>query len=220
MSLLTRIKEIPEDKRASWRFHVVRAGETLDGIATALACPCQRDRRRRTASLPDDSAGRRAMSWSFPLRRAGAARIRSATRCVAATRWSRLRIVSASRWKSCGAGIICRRTQSKPGRSLTVAEPVKLAPGTHVRGKTLAQQKSSHVAARHAASSHAKTKPCDVEASQRDVFDDNEENVVDEAEIVAPNRNRKLHDKLPHEKDCLPSLALGCILLLESRARM
>src|SRR5271168_1024832 len=31
-----RIKEIPEDKRTYWRFHVVRNGETLDGIATAL----------------------------------------------------------------------------------------------------------------------------------------------------------------------------------------
>ena len=31
-----RIKDIPEDKRASWRFHVVRGGETLDGIAAAL----------------------------------------------------------------------------------------------------------------------------------------------------------------------------------------
>jgi hypothetical protein len=27
-----------------------------------------------------------------------------------------------------------------------------------------------------------------------------------------PKRNRKLHDELPHQKECLPSLALGCIL--------
>jgi membrane-bound lytic murein transglycosylase D len=33
---LERIKQIPEEKRASWRFHVVRSGESLDGIATAL----------------------------------------------------------------------------------------------------------------------------------------------------------------------------------------
>ena len=32
----TRVKEIPEDKRSSWRFHVVRAGESLDTIAAAL----------------------------------------------------------------------------------------------------------------------------------------------------------------------------------------
>jgi hypothetical protein len=34
-----------------------------------------------------------------------------------------------------------------------------------------------------------------------------------------PKRNEKLPEKLPHEKDYLPSVALGCILLLESRAR-
>jgi membrane-bound lytic murein transglycosylase D len=31
-----RLKSIPEEKRNSWRFHVVRAGETLDEIATSL----------------------------------------------------------------------------------------------------------------------------------------------------------------------------------------
>src|SRR5262249_14860559 len=33
---IERIKEIPEDKRSSWRFHVVRAGESLDAIASAM----------------------------------------------------------------------------------------------------------------------------------------------------------------------------------------
>lgn len=31
-----RLKDIPEEKRSSWRFHVVRTGETLDGIAASL----------------------------------------------------------------------------------------------------------------------------------------------------------------------------------------
>jgi membrane-bound lytic murein transglycosylase D len=33
---LDRLKEIPEENRATWRFHVVKAGETLDEIATSL----------------------------------------------------------------------------------------------------------------------------------------------------------------------------------------
>ena len=33
---LDRLKSIPEDHRDSWRFHVVKQGETLDDIATAL----------------------------------------------------------------------------------------------------------------------------------------------------------------------------------------
>src|SRR5260370_7646166 len=35
-AFLARIKEGPEDKRASWRFHVVKPGETLDGIPLRL----------------------------------------------------------------------------------------------------------------------------------------------------------------------------------------
>lgn len=31
---LQRVKEIPEDKRATWRYHIVKPGETLEGIAT------------------------------------------------------------------------------------------------------------------------------------------------------------------------------------------
>jgi len=33
---LDRVKDIPEENRASWRFHVVKQGETLDEIALAL----------------------------------------------------------------------------------------------------------------------------------------------------------------------------------------
>jgi len=33
---LKRIAKIPEAKRGSWRFHVVRAGESLDSIASSL----------------------------------------------------------------------------------------------------------------------------------------------------------------------------------------
>ncbi len=38
-----RIAEIPADKRASWRFHIVRAGESIEGIASALPRPRVRD---------------------------------------------------------------------------------------------------------------------------------------------------------------------------------
>ena len=31
-----RLKDIPEDRRASWRFHIVKPGETVDSIATTL----------------------------------------------------------------------------------------------------------------------------------------------------------------------------------------
>src|SRR5438270_3449485 len=47
-----------------------------------------------------------------------------------------------------------------------------------------------------------------------------EESGEAEAKINIQNEMKTLPDKLPHEKDCLPSVARGCILLLESRARM
>ena len=31
-----RLKDIPSDRRSSWRFHIVKPGETLDAIATSL----------------------------------------------------------------------------------------------------------------------------------------------------------------------------------------
>jgi membrane-bound lytic murein transglycosylase D len=33
---MDRVKDIPEEDRASWRFHVVKSGETLEDIATSL----------------------------------------------------------------------------------------------------------------------------------------------------------------------------------------
>jgi len=33
---LERLKNVPEDNRQSWRFHIVKAGETIDSIATSL----------------------------------------------------------------------------------------------------------------------------------------------------------------------------------------
>jgi hypothetical protein len=48
----------------------------------------------------------------------------------------------------------------KPGNSLAVVEPVKLAPVTHVRSRSTRGKKNSHIATLpvHAASSHAGAK--------------------------------------------------------------
>jgi membrane-bound lytic murein transglycosylase D len=58
------------------------------------------------------------------------------------------------RWNHLSSNVV------KPGSSLAVVAPVKLAPVTHVRSKASRGKKSSHVAAVsvHAASSHAGTK--------------------------------------------------------------
>ena len=35
-TFLTRLKDIPEDDRAGWRFHVAKTGETLEAIAASF----------------------------------------------------------------------------------------------------------------------------------------------------------------------------------------
>jgi membrane-bound lytic murein transglycosylase D len=58
------------------------------------------------------------------------------------------------RWNHLSSNVV------KPGSSLAVVAPVKLAPVTHVRSKAARGKKSSHVAAVpvHSASSHADAK--------------------------------------------------------------
>src|SRR6201999_454919 len=58
------------------------------------------------------------------------------------------------RWNHLSSNVV------KPGTSLAVVEPVKLAPVTHVRSRRVRTKTSSHVttASVHAASAHTETK--------------------------------------------------------------
>jgi membrane-bound lytic murein transglycosylase D len=58
------------------------------------------------------------------------------------------------RWNHLSSNVV------KPGSSLAIAEPVKLAPSTRVRGKAARGKNSSHAATPsvHATSTHAKAK--------------------------------------------------------------
>ncbi len=154
----TRIKEIPEDKRASWRFHVVRSGETLDGIAVALHAHASDI--ARTNRLEADGGVDTGDELVIPVAGAvaGAGPQRYAVRrgdslITVADRFG-VSVEELRRWNHLSSNVV------KPGSSLAVAAPVKLAPVTHVRSKASRGKKSSHVAAVpvHAASSHAGTK--------------------------------------------------------------
>ena len=58
-----RIVAIPEDKRASWRFHVVKPGESLDSIASNFHVG--RQRLSRPTTLPRASRSILAMNWLY-----------------------------------------------------------------------------------------------------------------------------------------------------------
>jgi membrane-bound lytic murein transglycosylase D len=147
---LDRIKEIPEDKRTSWRFHVVRAGESLDEIAAMLhARPGEIAQVNQIASNDTVATGDELVvpvvssASTHPQRYTVR---RGDTLVTVADRFG----VSADalrRWNHLSSNSL------KPGATLTVAEPVKLAPATHTRSR--ARRSSS--ASIHTTSSKSKT---------------------------------------------------------------
>jgi membrane-bound lytic murein transglycosylase D len=151
----TRIKDIPEDKRASWRFHVVRSGETLDGIAAVLHAHASDI--ARTNGLKVDDGVDTGDELVIPIAGASAGPQRYAVRrgdtlITVADRFG-VSVEELRRWNHLSSNVV------KPGSSLAVVAPVKLAPVTHVR-KAARGKKSSHVAAVpvHAASSNTGAK--------------------------------------------------------------
>jgi len=154
----TRVKEIPEDKRASWRFHVVRSGETLDGIASALHAHASDIARTNGLKMDDgvDTGDELVIPVAGAVASAGPQRYavrRGDTLITVADRFG-VSVEELRRWNHLSSNVV------KPGSSLAVVAPVKLAPVTHVRSKAARGKKSSHVAAVpvHAASSNTGAK--------------------------------------------------------------
>jgi membrane-bound lytic murein transglycosylase D len=130
---LKRIHAVPEDKRTSWRFHVVRAGESLDGIASSL-----HGRPAEIASangLALDSSPTTGAELVVPLTNtlAGLHPLHYVTRAgdtlvTVADRFN-VSVEDLRRWNH------LRSSAIGPHRALDVSEPLHLAPATHVRTK-------------------------------------------------------------------------------------
>ncbi|MGA1981986.1 MAG: transglycosylase SLT domain-containing protein [Acidobacteriaceae bacterium] len=130
---LKRIAEIPEDKRTSWRFHVVRAGESLDNIASTF-----HDRpseivsaNNLVADAPIDPGVElivpvsSAIAMPHPLHyitRLGDTLVTIADRF-------NVSVEDLRRWNHLSSSKIT------PRRSLYVSQPVHLAPVAHVRAR-------------------------------------------------------------------------------------
>jgi membrane-bound lytic murein transglycosylase D len=129
-----RVKEISEENRASWRFHVVKPGETLDEIANSL-----HGRATEIATLNDVTAAQpieagdelvvpvAAVSVS-----AGVQRYTPHAHDTLITIADRFGITAEQlrAWNHLSSNRVV------PGRSLYVAEPVHLAPGSRAtRGR-------------------------------------------------------------------------------------
>jgi membrane-bound lytic murein transglycosylase D len=150
---LKRIQGIPEDKRASWRYHVVRPGESLDSLATlfhghpseiAAANDLQASAMIDTGDelvIPVSAA----LSMPHPVHyvtRAGDTLVTIADRF-------NVSVEDLRRWNHLSSSTIA------PHRTLDVAQPVHLAPVTHVRGKK--SRIGSPTAAKSAASPSSKS---------------------------------------------------------------
>jgi len=153
-----RIKEIPEDKRSSWRFHVVRSGETLDGIAAAMRAHSIDIAKTNglTADGDVDAGDELVIPVASAAASAGPQRyaVRRGDTLITVSDRFGVSVEELRRWNHLSSNVV------KPGSSLAVAEPVKLAPSARVRSKAARGKNSSHTAAAsvHAASTHADMK--------------------------------------------------------------
>jgi membrane-bound lytic murein transglycosylase D len=159
----SRIKDIPEGKRSSWRFHVVRNGETLDGIAAELHAHARDIAEANEIKAGDDvDVGDELV---IPVASAAAsvgprryAMRRGDTLITVADRFG-VSVEQLRRWNHLSSNVV------KPGITLTVAEPVRLAPHTRVRGSASRRRAGSHAASgstrtgsTHSSAKHSRSK--------------------------------------------------------------
>ena len=167
----SRLKDIPEDKRTSWRFHVVRNGETADGIAASLHA--HTSDIASVNGLPAGGAVEAGDELVIPVAPVASAATAARQQRYAVRRGDTLITVAdrfgvsveeLRRWNHLSSKAV------RPGSSLTVAEPVRLAPGVHghsrrTRGRTDSHSSAgsadgvgrSHVTAKHSGSKAAST---------------------------------------------------------------
>jgi membrane-bound lytic murein transglycosylase D len=128
-----RIAKIPEDKRGSWRFHVVHAGESLESIASSL-----HGRPAEIAAangLKENAAIDAGDELVIPVANTVAAAhplhytMRAGDTLVKVADRFNVSVEDLRRWNHLSSSTI--RSQ----RTLAVSEPVRLAPATHARVK-------------------------------------------------------------------------------------
>jgi membrane-bound lytic murein transglycosylase D len=137
-----RLKDIPEEKRSSWRFHVVHSGETLDGIATTLHAHVGDIAEANGLSVGDgvesgDELVVPVASAAASVRTARYVVRRGDTLITVADRFG-VSVEELRRWNHLSSKGL------SPRSSLAVAEPVKLAPGIRARGRVARGKTGSH----------------------------------------------------------------------------
>ena len=131
---LDRLKSIPEEKRASWRFHTVRPGESLEGIASSLHSRAGEIAESNSIAAGETVAPGDELVIPVATSSLGAGHPqhytlrRGDTLVTVADRFN-VSSEDLRKWNHLSSSVV------KPGRSLAVSEPLRLAPSMHARGK-------------------------------------------------------------------------------------
>ena len=132
---LDRLKSIPEERRASWRFHTVKPGESLEGIASTLHSHASEIAETNSIAAGETVAPGDELVIPLATSSSGAGHPqhymtrRGDTLVTVADRFN-VSSEDLRKWNHLSSSAI------KPGRSLAVSEPVRLAPSMRVRGKS------------------------------------------------------------------------------------
>ena len=128
-----RIESIPQEKRTTWRFHVVKAGESLDSVANMYH---SRTSEIASANALDSDASVDAgdelvvpIATVTAVARPQRYTTRAGDTLVTIADRFDVTVEQLRRWNRLSS------TRMKPGRTLTVSPPVQLAPATHVRSR-------------------------------------------------------------------------------------
>ena len=154
-AFLTRLKDIPEEDRTAWRFHVVKTNETLEGIATSLHA------NPETVASYNEITATQPMTPGdeliIPIQAAAPHQQRYTMRrgdtlVTVADRFN-VSVEQLRDWNS--------SSNLRPGRTLYVAEPVRLAPaargGRSRRSSARAARTSAHSPTSHAGRTHGRS---------------------------------------------------------------
>jgi membrane-bound lytic murein transglycosylase D len=131
---LTRVKEIPEDKRDSWRFHVVRQGESLDAIATQMHA--RASEIAQVNSIASDDPVEAGDELVIPVATPASIthpqhyRVQHGDTLITVADRFGVSAEDLRRWNHLSGKTV------RPGSTLVVAQPVKLAPSMRARSRT------------------------------------------------------------------------------------
>jgi len=156
-----RLKDIPQNRRASWRFHIVKPNETVEGIASALHAHAADIAETNGITTQDPMAvGDELVVPVQSVASAGTPQRytvrRGDTLGTIADRFN-VSLDDLRRWNSLSSSTV------KPGHALYVAEPVRLAPSMRAHGPKAGRGRGRHhaeaVSSSHSARSSRNGKP-------------------------------------------------------------